>query len=93
MIDKGVCDKLFIWNPSNCECVCGKPCHFGEHLDFKNWKCRKRLVDKLIEDCVKTIEKIKIAERKNKCGSCVLDIVFFSIFFAINIKIGGYFVY
>ena len=20
LIDKGVCDKVFIWNPSNCEC-------------------------------------------------------------------------
>ena len=23
-IDKGVCDKGFIWNPSNCECECYK---------------------------------------------------------------------
>ena len=93
LIDKGVCDKEFIWNPSNCECECGKPCDFGEYLDFKNWKCRKRLIDNLVEECVKTIEEIKIAEHKNKCGSCVLYVVFFSIFFAINIKIGGYFVY
>ena len=26
LIDKGVCDKGFIWNPSNCECECHKSC-------------------------------------------------------------------
>ena len=24
LIDKGTCDKGFIWNPSNCECECDK---------------------------------------------------------------------
>ena len=24
LIDKGVCGKVFIWNPSNCECECDK---------------------------------------------------------------------
>ena len=24
LIDKGVCDKGFIWNPSNCDCECDK---------------------------------------------------------------------
>ena len=26
MIDKGVCDKGYAWNPSNCECECDKSC-------------------------------------------------------------------
>ena len=26
LIDKGACDKWFIWNPSNCECGCDKAC-------------------------------------------------------------------
>ena len=26
LIDKGECDKGFIWNPSNCECECYKSC-------------------------------------------------------------------
>ena len=30
MIDKGVCDKGFIWNPSNCEYECDKSCDVGE---------------------------------------------------------------
>ena len=24
LIDKGMCDEEFIWNPSNCECECEK---------------------------------------------------------------------
>ena len=59
MIDKGICDKGFIWNPSNCECVCDKSCDIGEYLDFEN--CRKRLIDKLVEECIENIdEKIYI---------------------------------
>ena len=32
MIDKGVCNKEFIWNPSSCECKCYKFCDFCEYL-------------------------------------------------------------
>ena len=49
--DKWVCDKGFIWKPSNCECECDKSCDVGEHLNYKNCKRRKRLVDKLMEEC------------------------------------------
>ena len=31
LIDKGVCVKGFIWNPSNCECKCNKSCAVGEY--------------------------------------------------------------
>ena len=30
-IDKGICDKGFIWNPSNFECEWDKSCHVGEY--------------------------------------------------------------
>ena len=33
LIDKGICDKGFIWDPSNCECECNKFCDIGEYLD------------------------------------------------------------
>ena len=29
--DKRMCDKGFIWNPSNCECECDKSCDIGEY--------------------------------------------------------------
>ena len=43
LIDKGTCDKGFIWNPSNCECECDKNCDIGEYLDYENSKCRKKI--------------------------------------------------
>ena len=57
-----MCDKGFIWNPSNCECECDKSCDVGEYLDYENCKCRKKLVDKLIEECTQNIDEVKIAE-------------------------------
>ena len=51
LIDKEICDKGFIWNPSNCECKCDKNCDFSEYLGYENYKCRKKLVDKLIDEC------------------------------------------
>ena len=60
LIDKGTCDKGFIWNPSNCECECDKSCNIGEYLDYGNCKCRKKLADKLIDECTETIEEMKL---------------------------------
>ena len=94
LIDKGVCDRGYIWNPSNCECECDTSCDVGEYLDYKNCRCRKRLVDKLMEECNEIIEEVKIvSENKNKCSPCIFYIVLFSIFFTISIGIGVYFVY
>ena len=55
LIDKEVCDKGFIRNPSNCECECGKSCDVGEYLDYKICKCKKRIIDKLVEECSENI--------------------------------------
>ena len=38
LIDKGVCDKGFLWNPSNCERECDEACDVGEYLDYENCK-------------------------------------------------------
>ena len=46
LIDKRTCDKGFIWTPSTCECECDKSCSIGEYLDYKDCKCRNRIVDK-----------------------------------------------
>ena len=96
LIDKGVCNKEFIWNSSNCECECDKSCDIDEYLDYSNCECRKRLVDKLIEECTEKIDETKITsknEHENKCSFCSVHIVLFSIFFIISIGIGIYFVY
>ena len=101
MIYKAVCDKDFIWNPSNCECECDKSCDIGEYLDYENCKCRKGLIDKLVDECTETVEEVKaaiitVAENENsyKRTSYTVYIVLFWIFFTINISgIGAYFVY
>ena len=56
LIDKDIWDKGFIWNPSNCECECDKSCDIKQYLDYKNCKCRKKLIDKLFEQCVEDID-------------------------------------
>ena len=65
LIEKGVCDKGFIWNPRNCEWECYKSCDFSECLDYKNCKCKKRLVNKLVvrssaEECTENIEETRL---------------------------------
>ena len=70
LIDKGVCDKGFIWNPSNCECECYKSCDISEYLDYKNCKCKKRLVDNLVEECTENIEETRLVElTSTECNS------------------------
>ena len=99
MIDKGICDKGFIWNICNCECECDKPCDVGEYLDYANWKCRKKLVDKLVDECTENTDEVKIAgmslfERGNDCkSSCTIYVVLIAIVFSISIGIGTYFIY
>ena len=53
LIDTGRSYDGFIWNSSICECECDKSCDIGECLE--NFKCRKRLIDKLLEECSKDI--------------------------------------
>ena len=102
LIDKGVCDKAFIQNPSNCECECDKSCNISEYLDSKNCKCKKRLVDKLIDKCNGGIDEVKLTkithpkyenENSYKGNSCTVYIVLFSIFFLINVGIDTYIFY
>ena len=101
LIDKRVCDKEFIWNPSNFECECDKVCDVGEYLDYGNCKCIKKLVVPLIEECIETVEEVKLAKitlAKNinsyKCSSCIVYTVLLWMFFTINVGgRGTYYVY
>ena len=99
LIDNGICDKGYAWNPNNCEY--DKSCDFGEYLDYENCKSKKRLVDKLVEECGENVDEAKLAEialaeneNSYKCSSCTVYIVLFWIFFTINIAgIVAYFIY
>ena len=88
-------------NPSNCECECDKGCGVGEYLDYEHCKCRKKLIDKLVDECIETVEEVKLAkitraenENSYKCSFRTVYIVLFWIFLTTNISgIGTYFIY
>ena len=99
LIDKGVCDKGYAWNPSNCECECDKSCGLGEYLDYENCKCKKRLVDKLVEECNENIDEAKLTEvaffkHKNE-SACYFTVFIVLAVIALAICIGAstYFAY
>ena len=90
-----MCDKGFIWNPRNWECECDKSCDVGEYLNYENCKCRKRLIDKLVEECSENIDGNKMIHNdcKNVCSSCTVYIVLFVIAFLIIFGISCAFIY
>ena len=85
MINKDICDKGFIWNPSVCECECDKLCDVGEYLDYKNCRFRKKLL----------INQLKYVRENNGTwdyygkafNSCTIYIVLLVIFLIISISI------
>ena len=104
LIDKGMCDKGFVWNPSNCECECDKSCNIGEYLDYKNCQCRKRIIDKLVDECSEKIYENETLDKlplnaillnvyKNVCSSCMLYIILFVVFLITSICICCVFIY
>ena len=72
MIDKGVCNKGFIWNPSSFVCECDKPCDISEYFDYSNCKCRKNLFDKLTEKCTENINEVEISSKMSIKMNAVL---------------------
>ena len=59
-------------------------CDVREYLDYENCKCRKKLVDKLVDECTKTVEEVKLAkitlaenENSYKSSSCTKYTVLF----------------
>ena len=42
LIDKGLCDRGFIFNPSNSKCGCDKSCNTTQYLDYLDCKCKKK---------------------------------------------------
>ena len=88
--------KDLFWNSSNCD----KACDIGEYLDHENCKCRKNLVDKLVDECTETVDEVKLAkitlaenESENKYSSCPVYIVLIVVVFTIFIRITTYLVY
>ena len=66
---------------------------------MKTVSAAKKFVDKLVKECTKKIDEVKIAgmglfEAGNDCkSSCTIYVVLIAIVFTISIGIGTYFVY
>ena len=76
---------------------------------FKNCKCRKRLVDKLVDECSENSDEMELHQNKmiynstlndyekicSSCerSSCTIYIVIFVIFFIISVSISSVFIY
>ena len=74
LIDKSVYEKGFIWNPSSCECECDKSCNIDEYLDYSSCKCRKKLINPLVEECTENINETELVKKtldksKDRCNS------------------------
>ena len=75
--------------------------NLGEYLDYSRCKCRKKLIDPLVEECIENINETSLVKktldkRADRCSSYVVyGALFgtFSIFFLISIRISIYFVY
>ena len=70
LIVRGICDKGFIWNPGNCNCECDKSCDVEEYLDYKNFKCRERSIDELVEKYGENIDEKEIYRNETICHAC-----------------------
>ena len=95
-----MCDKGVIWKPSNCECKCDKSCDIGEYLDYKSCKCRKKIIDNLVEKCSEYIDgnemlynetlDINSSSGNKTSDSCIVYLILFSVFLIIKIYMGIY---
>ena len=102
LVDKKKCDKGSIWNPSNCNCKCDKSCDIKEYLDFKNCKCKRKIVGELIKECSKNIEENEMIYNETldvslnvykKVGNCTLYIALFFVFLVTITAISTVFIY
>ena len=93
-----VCDKGYIWNPSNCACECDKLCDIGQYLDYKNCVCRTSLVDKVVEECINvtdgdTMYHETLSINPNDCPSRTSYVVLFIVFLSISVIVSSIFIY
>ena len=98
LLDKGICDRESIWNSSNCKCEFDNSCNVGEYLDYINCKCRKKIVDKLVEyssaeEYTENVDEVKPADENECVCSYKICAVMAVTALAVSIGIGAYFTY
>ena len=75
-------------------------CDIAEYLDYKNFNCRKKIIDKLVEECSENIDENKmlynetfdiISSSDNKTSdSCIVYIVLLSVFLIVSLSMAIY---
>ena len=107
LIDKGVCGKGFIFNPSNCKCECDKSCNTSQCFDYSDCKCKKKIIDLIVEECIeydddkRKIVNITVTKNDNQTkivnktvkNSCKVYIVLTVVSVVISTVYTIYFVY
>ena len=95
---KELIDEGFIWNSSNCEYESDKSCNISQYLDYSDCKCKKRLIDPLIEKRIENNDETKIVNitvknENSSSNSCKVCIVLMTVVFTVFAGIIVYFVY
>ena len=62
-------------------------------MNYANFKCRKRLIDKLVEECSEMIYNLTLNDYEKVSISCKIYIVLFVIAFLIIIGTGSMYFY
>ena len=86
-------------NPSNCDCECDKSCNIGQYLNYSDCKCKKKLIDPLIQECTENDDQTKIVnitvenENNYECSSRIVYIVLMIVAFTVFAAIIVYLIY
>ena len=54
---------MYAINPNNSECECDKSCSIGEYINYKNCKCRNKLIDPLVEECTENTNETSLVKK------------------------------
>ena len=52
--------KNLFFNPSNCKCECDKSCNTSQYLDYLDCKCKKKIIDLIVEKCFEYDDQTKL---------------------------------
>ena len=81
-------NKGYMWNPSTCSYECDRYCETGQHLDYKNCVCRKKIIDDLIEQCTCIVDmdiKNNTLSKKNDESFSNTYLILFIVFLVLFI--------
>ena len=82
LINKLVCDKGYMWNPSTCSWECDRYCETGQYLDYKNCAYRIKIIDDFIEQCTSIVDmdiKNNTLSKKNDESSSNIYFILFIV--------------